>query len=127
MVALALLITACLSVFRPKANLEAYELIPQLENLTSAVSAELENPFRTNQLNGDQLLAAVFDQKPALRQRLSGYRLALTNNAKNAIILLSPKNQAIAWLEDATWSQNVDRFHFLSNPQPPLVFTISLP
>jgi hypothetical protein len=40
---------------------------------------------------------------------------------------VSPTNQSVAWLEYATWSHQVAKFHFLSNPPSPAEFTISFP
>lgn len=117
---------ACVST-RPR-YATPFDYIPAMEELSSAVNAELHNPFRPGSLSDGQLLAAAVDQKPELQQAFRKTQLLITNLNGNAIIILvSPTNNRVAWFEDATWTLKVDKFHFQSNPPSPARFTIPFP
>lgn len=104
------------------------DFIAPMDKLTSSVDAELHNPFSTNRLSGAQLLTASMDQKPELQKAFQHASLLITNQNGNALLmLLSPTNHEVAWLEYATWSRQLAQFHFLSNPPSPARFTISFP
>ena len=99
-----------------------------MDKLTSAVDAELHNPYSSEPLSGDRLLAAAMNQKPELQKAFEHASLLVTNQNGNAVLMLvSPTNHNVAWLEFATWSRSVAQFHFLSNPPSPARFTILLP
>ena len=104
------------------------DYIAPMDKLTSAVYAELHNPFSTNSLSGDRLLAAAMNEKPELRKAFENELLLVTNRDGYAVLMLvSPTNRNVAWLEFATWSGQFPRYHFLSNPPSPARFTIPLP
>ena len=105
------------------------DFIAPMDKLTSAVDAELHNPFSTNRLSGAQLLTAAVDQKPELQKAFQHASLLITNQNGNALLmLLQPRlNHEVAWLEYATWSRQVLQFHFLDNSPSPARFTISFP
>ena len=99
-----------------------------MDKLASAVDAELHNPFATNHPSGDQLLAAAMNDKPELQKAFQHASLLITNQDGHAVLmLLSPTNRSVAWLEFATWSRPLARFHFLSNPPSPAQFSIRFP
>jgi len=99
-----------------------------MDKLTSAVYAELHNPFSTNSLSGDQLLISAMKGKPELQTAFEHTSLIITNQDGDAVLmLLSPTNHNVAWLEFATWSRSLAKYHFLSNPPSPARFTIHLP
>ncbi len=104
------------------------DFIAPMDKLTSAVDAELQNPFSPSHLSGDQLLAAAMGHKPELQKAFKQASLLITNQNGNALLmLLSPTNHSVAWLEYATWSRHLAKYHFLSNPITPAQFTISFP
>jgi hypothetical protein len=105
---------------------EAYQLIPYLETFSSSLQAELRASPPPGDAGADRLVSDVFAKQPFLRARLSPYHLLVTNNATSVVVLLGPTNKPIAWLEDASWTTYVDRFHFLSNPPSPMIFTVPL-
>jgi hypothetical protein len=105
---------------------EAYQLIPYLETFSSSLQAELRTSPPSGDAGADRLVSAVFAKQPFLRERLSPYRLLVTNNATSVVVLLGPANKHIAWLEDASWTPFVDCFHFLSNRPSPMTFTLPL-
>jgi hypothetical protein len=107
-------------------NSEAYQLIPYLETFSSSLEAELRASPPSGDTGADRLVSAVFTKQPFLRERLSPYRLLVTNNTTVVVVLLGPANKSIAWLEDASWTPCVDCFHFRSNPPSPMTFTIPL-
>lgn len=124
---LCLLLLAACATTKPQ-YARPFDYIAPMEKLTSAVDAQLHNPYSTNLLSDGQLLAAAMRGKPELQQAFHNVTLLSTNNARNAIILMvSPTNDNVAWLEDATWTPQVDKFHFQSNPPSPAQFTIKLP
>ena len=99
-----------------------------MDKFTSAIDAELHNPYSSEPLSGDRLLAAAMNQKPELQKAFEHASLLVTNQNGNAVLMLvSPTNHNVAWLEYATWSRSVAQFHFLSNPTSPARFTILLP
>ena len=107
---------------------EPTDFIAPMDKLTSAVDAELHNPYSSEPLSGDRLLAAAMNQKPELQKAFEHASLLVTNQNGNAVLMLvSPTNHNVAWLEYATWSRSVAQFHFLSNPPSPARFTILLP
>ena len=125
--ALGLLFLAACATTKPRYALPTDYIMP-MDKLTSAVYAELHNPFSSNTPYGDQLLVVAMDQKPELQKAFEHASLLITNQDGNAVLmLLSPTNRNIAWLEFATWSRSVARYHFLSNPPSPATFTIHLP
>lgn len=99
-----------------------------MDKLTSAVYAELHNPYSSEILSGDRLLAAAMNHKPELQQAFEHAVLLVTNQNRNAVlVLVSPVNHNIAWLEFATWSRSAAKFHYLSNPPSPATFSIRWP
>lgn len=119
-------LAACASI-KPR-YVRPTDFIAPMDKLTSAVDAELHNPFSTNRLSGARLLTASMDQKPELQKAFQHASLLITNQNGNALLmLLSPTNHEVAWLEYATWSRQLAQFHFLSNPPSPARFTISFP
>jgi hypothetical protein len=121
-----LLVAACAST-KPR-YVSPIDFIAPMDKLTSAVDAELHNPFSTNLLSGDRLLTAAMNEKPELEKAFEHETLLVTNRDGNAVVmLLSPTNHNVAWLEFATWSNHFARYHFLSNPPSPARFTIRLP
>jgi hypothetical protein len=104
------------------------DFIAPMDKLSSAVAAELHNPFSHDHLSGDQLLAAAMTNKPELQKAFRHEVLLITNQDSRAVImLLSPTNHDVAWLEFATWSRHLAQYHYLSNPPSPARFTINLP
>jgi hypothetical protein len=125
--ALCLLFLAACATTKPR-YAQPTDYIMPMDKLTSAVYAELHNPFSSKPLSGDQLLVAAMNQKPELQKAFEHASILITNQDGNAILmLLSPTNRNVAWLEYATWSRQLARFHFLSNPPSPAKFTILLP
>jgi hypothetical protein len=101
------------------------DFIPALEQLSSALRAELQNPFVSAPRTGDQLLAAALKEKPELQAAFRRVTLLITNQQTQAIVILvSPTNANVAWFEDASWTPAVDKFHYQSNPPSPAKFTI---
>jgi hypothetical protein len=99
-----------------------------MDKLASAVNATLHDPYATNYLSGERLLVAAMAPKPELQCAFRNQTLLITNqNDKAILLLLSPKDPSIAWLEYASWSNHLARFHYLSNPPSPAQFTISFP
>jgi hypothetical protein len=125
--ALGLLFLAACATTRSRYALPTDYIAP-MDKLSSAVYAELHNPFSAKPLSGDQLLVAAMNQKPELQKAFKHASLLITNQDGNAVLmLLSPTNHNVAWLEYATWSRQLARYHFLSNPPSPAKFTILLP
>ena len=125
--ALGLLFLAACATTKPRYTLPTDYIMP-MDKLTSAVDAELHNPYSSEPLSGDRLLAAAMNQKPELQKAFEHASLLITNQDGNAVLmLLSLTNRNVAWLEYATWSRSVAQFHFLSNPPSPARFTILLP
>jgi hypothetical protein len=121
-----LFLVACATT-KPRYALPTDYIMP-MDKLTSAVYAELHNPFSSNTPSGDRLLAAAMNQKPELQKAFEHASILITNQDGNAVLmLLSPTNRNVAWLEYATWSRQITRYHFLSNPPSPSKFTILLP
>jgi hypothetical protein len=121
-----LFLAACASI-EPRYT-RPTDFIAPMDKLTSAVDAELHNPFAGRPPSGNALLVAAMDHKPELQQAFRGESLLITNQDGNAVLmLLSPTNRGIAWLEFATWSRHLTKFHFLSNPPSPARLTIPLP
>jgi hypothetical protein len=121
-----LFLTACATT-KPRYALPTDYIMP-MDKLTSAVYAELHNPFSSKPLSGDRLLVAAMNQKPELQKAFEHVSLLITNQDGNAVLmLLSPTNRNVAWLEYATWSRQLARYHFLSNPPSPARFSILLP
>ena len=124
---LGLLFLAACATTKPQYAVPT-DFIAPMDKLTSAVYAELHNPFSSEPLSGSRLLAAAMNQKPELQQAFHNVTLLITNQGANAVILMvSPTNSNVAWLEDATLTPHVYKFHYLSNPPSPARFTISLP
>ena len=104
------------------------DFIEPMDKLASAVDATLHDPYSSNSLSGQQLLVAAMAPKPELQNAFKGQSLLITNqNDKAVLLLLSPKNHSVAWLEYATWSHQIAKYHFLSNPPSPAHFTINFP
>lgn len=104
------------------------DFIAPMDKLASAVNATLHDPYRTNSISGRQLLLAAMAPKPELQQDFRNQSLLITNHDHKAILLLlNPKEPSIAWLEYASWSNHLAKFHFLSNPPSPAQFTIRFP
>ena len=124
-VALALL-TACASLKPHYAS--PVEFIAPMDKLASAVDAELHNPFTSEPPSGAQLLAAAMSQKPELQAAFRKVTVQITNYESQAVILLvSPTNRNVAWLEFATWSRPLAQYHYLSNHPSPARFSIPFP
>jgi len=124
--ALALLLSACASI-APRYS-RPLDFREPMDKLTSAVDAEIHNPFRTNELRGAELLSAAMAEKPELRQAFQRAPVLITNQNGNAVLLLmDPRHTNTAWIESATWSHELTRLHYLSNPPSPARFTIVLP
>jgi hypothetical protein len=122
-----LLFLAACATTKPRYALPTDYIAP-MDKLTSAVYAELHNPFSSKTPSGDRLLAAAMNQKPELQKAFEHASLIITNQDGNAVLmLLSPTNRNVAWLEYATWSNQLARYHFRSNPPSPARFTILLP
>ena len=126
-VGFCLVLVAACATLKPKyANPDEY--IAPMEKLSKAVDAELHDPYSTKRLADGELLAAAMSGKPELRQAFQNVKILITNREDCAIILLvSPKKKGVAWLEDATWTPQVDKLHFRSNPPSPAVFTLDFP
>jgi hypothetical protein len=125
--ALGLLFLAACATTKPRYTLPTDYIMP-MDKLTSAVYAELHNPYSSNHPSGDQLLVAAMNQNPKLQQAFEHASLLITNQDGNAVLmLLSPTNRNVAWLEFATWSRQLARYHYRSNPPSPAKFTILLP
>jgi hypothetical protein len=123
---LAFFLAACATT-KPHYS-QPQDFMMPMEKLASAVNATLHNPYATNSLLGEQLLVAAMAPKPELKCAFRNQTLLITNyNDKAIVLLLSPKDPSIAWLEYASWSNHLARFHFLSNPPSPAQFTISFP
>jgi hypothetical protein len=119
-------LTACATT-EPRYALPT-DYIEPMDNLTSAIYAELHNPYSSSSPSGARLLAAAMNQKPELQKAFEHASLLITNQDGNAVLMLvSPTNHNVAWLEFATWSRQLARYHFLSNPPSPAKFTILLP
>ena len=104
------------------------DFIEPMDKLASAVDATLHNPYSTNSFSGEQLLVAAMAPKPELQNAFRYQSLLITNQGDKAVLLLlNPGNHSISWLEYATWSHQLAKFHFLSNPPSPAQFTITLP
>lgn len=104
------------------------DFIEPMDKLASAVDATLHNPYSTNSLSGQQLLIAAMAPKPELQDAFNHQSILITNlNDKAVLLLLSPKDHGVAWLEFATWSHQLAKFHYLSNPPSPAQFTIRFP
>jgi hypothetical protein len=124
---LGLLFLGACATTKPRYALPTDYIMP-MDKLTSAVDAELHNPYSSEPLSGDRLLAAAMNNKPELQKAFEHASLLVTNQNGNAVLMLvSPTNHNVAWLEFATWSRSVARFHFLSNPPSPAKLTILLP
>jgi hypothetical protein len=103
------------------------DFIEPMRKLTSAVKAEMDNPFSSTRPSGDQLLTAAMRDKPELQRAFKDTLVLITNqNDRAVVLLLSLTNKNVAWLEFPTWSRELERFHFLSNPPSPAEFTIPL-
>jgi hypothetical protein len=123
---LALFLGACATT-KPHYT-QPQDFIAPMDKLASAVNATLHDPYRTNSLSGEQLLLAAMAPKPELQQAFRNQSLLITNRDHKAILLLlSPKDPSTTWLEYASWSNHLARFHYLSNPPSPAQFTISFP
>jgi hypothetical protein len=104
------------------------DFIEPLHKLTLAVKAELENPFSPMRPSGGELLTVAMQDKPELQRVFKGIPVLITNQSDHAVVLLlNPTKKNVAWLEFATWSRELDKFHYLSNPPSPAEFTIPLP
>jgi len=124
---LGILILAACATLTPH-YAQPMDFIEPMDKLASAVDATLHDPFSTNVLSGQQLLVAAMAPKPDLQEAFKFQSLLITNRGDKAVLLLlNPKDHAFAWLEYATWSNHLARFHFQSNPPSPAQFTISLP
>ena len=121
-----LLLVACATT-KPRYALPTDYIAP-MDKLSSAVDAELHNPYSSEPLSGDRLLSAAMNNKPELQKAFEHASFLVTNQNRNAVLmLLSPTNRNVAWLEFATWSSQLARYHFLSNPPSPAKITIPLP
>src|ERR1017187_8231316 len=108
--ALGLIFLAACATTKPRYALPTDYIMP-MDKLTSAVYAELHNPFSSKPLSGDRLLVAAMNQKPELQKAFEHASLLITNQDGNAVLmLLSPTNHKVAWLEYATWSRQLARY-----------------
>lgn len=120
-----LLVGACATT-KPHYS-QSQDFIAPMDKLASAVNATLHDPYSTNTLSGQQLLVAAMAPKPELKDAFRNQSLLITNhNDKAILLLLNPNDPSIAWLEYASWSNHLPRFHYLSNPPSPAQFTIPL-
>ena len=94
--ALCLIFLAACATTKPRYALPTDYIMP-MDKLTSAVYAELHNPFSSKPLSGDRLLVAAMNQKPELQKAFEHASLLITNQDGNAVLmLLSPTNRNVA-------------------------------
>jgi hypothetical protein len=73
--------------------------------------------------------SAAWAERWAEQKDISGVIFLLKSFSQSVLINadLSSANPGVAWLEFATWSRQLARYHFQSNPPSPARFTISFP
>ena len=121
----ALFIAACATI-QPRYKY-AEDFIAPMEKLSSAVDAQLHNPF-AQAPSGNDLLSAAINTNPGFQEAFRDATLSITNQDGKAIILMvSLTNANIAWLEYASWTNGLYRFHYTNNPPSRANFTLEFP
>lgn len=114
-VLLALSLTAC-SLLIHKTHPE--DLVTPIKRLTPAVQAAIQWPENGIPLPEDKVLEEVFKEKPELRDAFQGLPIKIIQNGKDVVVLVCSPDGKNAWLEDASWTIELDKewYHDQSHP-----------
>ena len=119
MLVFCLLLTGCVCGPKPE------RLITPLPKLTTAIQGFVRWPPNDGSpLTNEELIVEVFEDKPELKELFNGTPIKVWHNDRYVIVLISsPKNDQ-AWLEDASWTPEVDRLWYQYNSPQPSEFTL---
>jgi hypothetical protein len=111
-------------ILLPKENTNPAALVTPLTKLTSAVQSVVDYPENGIPVPDDKLLQASIRGKPELRSAFKEFRIKIWHDNKNVVILVCSHDGRIGLLEDASWTQFVDKKWYETEPTHPAVFSL---
>jgi hypothetical protein len=99
------------------------ELATPMKRLTPAVQAVILWPENTDPQSEDKVIEEVFKEKPELREAFQGLVIKIRHNDKDVVILVCSQDGKNAWLEDASWTIELDK-EWYKEPSHPCEFSL---
>jgi hypothetical protein len=126
------LIGLCLALFAacvttPRRYRHPETLVTPLSKLMICVQGLVRYPDSNHPIADDHLIIEAKRVNPEFSEAFAYVNVLVRHDPTNVVLLVCPTNRTVAWLEDASWTPGVDKYHFQSNPPSPAHFTISLP
>jgi len=114
-----LLISGCVCTTNPES------LVRPLPKLTTAIQGLVRFPINGEPpLTDEEMIQKVFDDKPELKEIFAGLPISIWHNDRYAIVLISSPKDGQAWLEDGSWTYDVDLLRYKDNPPQPSKFIL---
>lgn len=114
-----LLISGCVSIPKPE------RLVTPLPKFTTAIQGLVRWPENgVPPLTDEEMIQRVFKDKPEMKEIFNAVPIKIWRNNRYVIVLISsPKNDR-AWLEDASWTPEVDCLWYQNKTPQPSEFTL---
>jgi len=118
---IALILTACCTVHKPCPE----NLIAPVSKLTPAVQALIAWPDEENNpIPENTILEEAIKDKPELQEAFSGVPVKIKRCGDNVVILICSPDGENAWLEDASWTDMIDKEWYKIDPSHPCEFSL---
>ena len=117
---IVLLLTACCTIHKPYPE----KLIAPLNKLTPAVQAVIAWPEESEPVPENRILEEGVKDKPELQEAFKGIPIKIKQYGKNVVILVCSPDGKNAWLEDASWTDGVDKEWYKNDPSHPCDFSL---
>jgi hypothetical protein len=118
---LVLSLSAC-SILITKPTPE--ELVAPMKRLTPAIQAIILWPENTDTPTDAQVIEEVFKEKPELRETFQDLQIKILHNDKEVVVLICSQDGKNAWMEDASWTLELDKEWYKKDPSRPCEFSL---
>jgi hypothetical protein len=115
-----LLLASCATVGR----VQPFELAPVVGKLTRAVQTVILFPEGGRPMPDDRILEEAFKERPELMGAFHGLPILIRHNGSDVVVLVCSPDGKNAWIEDASWTPDVDREWYDLDPSRPAVFSL---
>jgi hypothetical protein len=103
---------------------QPFGLVPATSRLTMTIQVIINMPEGGRPVPDDKLLEEAFKERPELGDFFSGLPVLIKHNGRDVVILVCSPDGKHGWVEDASWTPEVDREWYDIDPSHPAVFTL---
>jgi hypothetical protein len=108
-------------------EVQPYELVPVMSKLTMAAQEVIVIPKDGIHVPDDRILYEAFNERPELMESFRGLNIFIKRYGNDVVLLVCSPDGKHAWIEDASWTPEVDVEWYETDPSHPAVFSLNPP